>query len=54
MVRSVSGGVMVTGGGGGTGGSAGVATTPRADEEAGASANPFSKILGRMSGEMTR
>ncbi|GAA5905708.1 hypothetical protein JCM8208_000871 [Rhodotorula glutinis] len=58
MVRSVSGGVMVSGGGGGTGGSAGVGpatTTPRAvDEEAGASANPFSKILGRMSGETTR
>ncbi|GAA5839514.1 hypothetical protein JCM9279_005965 [Rhodotorula babjevae] len=56
MVRSVSGGVMVSGGGGGTGGSAGVATTPRAEEHegGGASANPFSKILGRMSGEMAR
>ncbi|GAA5922712.1 hypothetical protein JCM3775_006108 [Rhodotorula graminis] len=58
MVRSVSGGVMVSGGGGGGGGSgsgSAAATTPRAvEEEGGASANPFSKILGRMSGEATR
>lgn len=47
MVRSVSGGVRVVSGGAGPA----PAGTPQDD---GADANPFSKILGRMSGEATR
>ena len=43
---SGSGGVMVSGGG--------AAATPAQEQEDAGGANPFSKILGRMSGEVTR